>query len=428
MTSAHYLDGLHYVDHHLHVPLNHQNPDEEQIQLFAREVKLSPNDNRPMLVYFQGGPGFGAHRPGSHSWLRKALEQHRVLLLDQRGTGRSTPLNSTDLSRLSLDEQLHYTSQLRADSIVKDAELWREYFKQEQWSILGQSFGGFCVLSYLSFFPQSLTKALITAGIPPITGHADRVYQHTYVEVARKNDWFFRRYPMAQQWAKEIAQILTEQPVTLPNQQIFTVEQFQQLGIFLGGKGGEARLFNLLDTALDRSQGTPRLSPAFLYEVMAALPYLTNPIYTILHEPIYNQGEASNWSAHRVREQFTQFQYQPDAAFYFTGEMVYPWMCEQYQSLKLLAPLANALAEKCDWPDLYDVQQLTQNTVPVAAVAYYNDMYVDIRLTQESVDQIPNVSLWVTNEYEHNGLSQDGGRILAELLKRAEDLRHTPSN
>ena len=37
----------------------------------------------------------------------------------------------------------------------------------------------------------------------------------------------------------------------------------------------------------------------------------TNPLYALLHESIYCQGAASNWAAHRVREQ--QFAEQFDA-------------------------------------------------------------------------------------------------------------------
>ena len=51
---------------------------------------------KPFLVYLQGGPGFEAPRPtGSPrgpGWLDRALQDFRVLLLDQRGTGRSTPV------------------------------------------------------------------------------------------------------------------------------------------------------------------------------------------------------------------------------------------------------------------------------------------------------------------------------------------------
>ena len=48
----------------------------------------------------------------------------------------------------------------RADSIVADAELIRECLNADidqhpaRWSLLGQSFGGFCAVQYLSVAPQ----------------------------------------------------------------------------------------------------------------------------------------------------------------------------------------------------------------------------------------------------------------------------------
>jgi hypothetical protein len=57
----------------------------------------------------------------------------------------------------------------RADSIVRDAELVRKVLVplKGRWSILGQSFGGFCCLSYLSLAPEGLAEVLITGGLPP---------------------------------------------------------------------------------------------------------------------------------------------------------------------------------------------------------------------------------------------------------------------
>jgi len=47
----------------------------------------------------------------------------------------------------------------RADSIVRDAELVREALVPKsncmgKWSILGQSFGGFCAITYLGLAPE----------------------------------------------------------------------------------------------------------------------------------------------------------------------------------------------------------------------------------------------------------------------------------
>lgn len=45
-----------------------------------------------------------------------------------------------------------------------------------KWSVLGQSFGGFCLLSYLSMAPQSIEAGLFTGGLPPVGHSADEVY------------------------------------------------------------------------------------------------------------------------------------------------------------------------------------------------------------------------------------------------------------
>ena len=95
--------GTVLTDRFFAVPLDHRRPDGEQIEVFAREVVAAgqADADLPWLLFLQGGPGFGAQRPvGRESWLNRALEDYRVLLLDQRGTGRSSPANRTTLARL----------------------------------------------------------------------------------------------------------------------------------------------------------------------------------------------------------------------------------------------------------------------------------------------------------------------------------------
>ena len=108
------------------------------------------------------------------------------------------------------------------------------------------------------------------------------------------------------------------------------------------------------------------------------------------------------------------------STFVFRGEMVYPWMFEDYAHLRSLAPAANILAEKTDWPTLYDPERLSSNTVPCAALIYDNDMYVERRFSVETAECIAGMKTWITNEYEHNGLRADGARIFTRLL----DLMH----
>ena len=60
-------------------------------------------------------------------WVKVAAKKYNVLLLDQRGTGLSTPITVQSLSRFkTAQEQAEYFMQFRADSIVRDSELIRE--------------------------------------------------------------------------------------------------------------------------------------------------------------------------------------------------------------------------------------------------------------------------------------------------------------
>jgi hypothetical protein len=104
------------------------------------------------------------------------------------------------------------------------------------------------------------------------------------------------------------------------------------------------------------------------------------------------------------------------------GEMVFPWMFEQLQTLKPLQGAAQILAEKTDWPALYDRQQLANNTVPVAAAMYTQDMFVEYDFSRETLSKMGNARAWETNEYEHNGIGVDGERIVDKLIAMADDI------
>src|SRR3954451_13847756 len=92
------IPGFVLTDHVVEVPLDHGAPEDGRtIEVFAREVAGAgrERDELPWLLFLQGGPGGKSPRPGDGSgdgWLEAATRTHRVLLLDQRGTGRSTPL------------------------------------------------------------------------------------------------------------------------------------------------------------------------------------------------------------------------------------------------------------------------------------------------------------------------------------------------
>ncbi|HET9895767.1 MAG TPA: alpha/beta fold hydrolase [Streptosporangiaceae bacterium] len=414
--------GIALTNHFFEVPLDHSEPGGEKITVFARELvglEHLGDADLPWLLYLQGGPGRPSPRPASRKsgWLDRALREYRVLLLDQRGTGKSTPANRLTLgARGPAKEQASYLTHFRADSIVTDAELIRQRVTGGRpWTVLGQSFGGFCTVTYLSRSPEGLTAALITGGLPGLTNHAEDVYRLTYPKVAEKTREHYARYPGDVELTLRIAKHLATHDERLPTGAPLTVAAFQSLGMALGMSTGSHQLHLLLEDAFD---GT-RIGDDFMYRVLPMLSFAAGPLFGALHEACYGQGRATRWAAHRVRSEFGEFDAVPEPGgdpLLFTGEMIYPWMFTTDPVLTPLAEVADILAEHEDWPPLYDPARLAANEVPVAAAVYYNDMYVPQQLSVRTAAGIRGLRAWVTSEYEHDGLSASTDVVLDRLI------------
>ncbi len=423
--------GTVVTDHRFEVPLDHADPGGEQITVFAREVVAAENAGKPAselgwLLFFQGGPGMASPRPhGRESWLDRALRDYRVLLLDQRGTGRSTPANRLTLADLGgPEQQARYLTHFRADSIVADAELIRKRLTDERpWSVLGQSFGGFCAVRYLSAAPEGLAEVLITGGLPGLATTADDVYRATYPITEAKNLAHYDRYPGDADQARAIARHLAGREVRLPSGQPLTVRAFQSLGHALGMSTGSDTLHYLLAEAFDGGE----LSDAFRYQVQAQLSFAPAPLYAALHEACYAQRTATRWAAQRVLAEFPAFSAEAavdgDGPVLFTGEVIYPWMFADDPVLRPLAEAAEILAQHDEWPALYDPARLAANEVPAASAIYYDDMYVPQQFSVATAAGIRGLRRWVTSEYEHDGLRVSDGAALDALIGMARGTR-----
>lgn len=414
ILSSYQYDSMFIVEHEFQTPLNYNDPSQANISVFVREIRGTKDSNKPYLIFFQGGPGFESPRPITNSgWIKFALNKYNVLLLDQRGTGLSTPATFQTLHSKSPEEQADYLQFFRADNIVRDAEFIRNQLNGDKpWSILGQSFGGFCALNYLSFHAHGLKEVFITGGIPPLDAHPDDIYRRTYLRVKQKNEQFYATFPNAQQNACAIADLIKSTNPVLPNGDRLTIERFQLLGLQLGFSDGFATLNYLMENAIHHN----KLSYGFKKGLMGIQAFDTNPFFTILHEACYTQKFASNWSAHRIQEEFPEFQSSNRAPILFTGEMLFPWMLDQFSALSPLKDATNILANKSDWPILYDVNQLEKNTTPIASAVYTNDMYVDRHYSIETAKQVTGLKVWETDEFEHNGLRSHGKKVLENLF------------
>ncbi len=411
--------GMDVAEHRISVPLDHAQPDGEQISIFAREI--STDSSLPWLLFLQGGPGGKSPRPGSLSgWLAEAVKHFRVLLLDQRGTGLSTPANRQSLAlRGDYAAQARYLTHFRADSIVRDAEALREHLSVEKWSTFGQSYGGFCTLTYLSLFPQSLERCLVTGGLASLDANAQDVYRATYQRMAERNAEYFSWYPQDFEVLHKIYEhVRHNDDEVLPTGQPVTVPLVQMLGMYLGGNTRVHLLHHVFEEAFIDTPGGRRLSDTFLDALAAQASFSSNPLYALMHETIYAQGSPTNFAAEAVLAEREDFS--PGAATpLLTGEMIFRWHYSEDPALRPLEDVARVLAEYEHFGPLYDLDVLAKNNVPVAAAVYHDDVYVDRELSLRTASQVNGLQAWVTEDFHHDGIADDGPAIFRRLLAMA---------
>lgn len=417
------LPGLTITNLTLDAPLDHSAPEGESIEVFARVVTAEGGKDKPYLVFLQGGPGHEAPRPqaGTPPWLERVLSEYQVVMLDQRGTGRSTPVGVTvsradgrlearptgPIAGRSVAEQAAYLTHLRADEIVNDAELVRAALGAEKWTLLGQSFGGFTSLHYLSVHAESLAGAVITGGLSAVRHPIDDVYATTWQIMIDKSEAYYRRFPGDRERMRELSARCARGEITLPNGDAVSAARFRTIGQRLGMQGGAEALHYLL--------GLDHESSAFAHDLAATLPFEgRNPLYAVLHESSYADGVVTNWSADRtmpdrVREDVTLL----------GGEHIHRSVFAEDTELGAFAEVADILAAH-EWNQLYFPERLAQADVPVAASVYYADAFVPHEFSMETAALLPDCRPWVTNQYEHNGLRMDTAVIdhLLGLLKQ----------
>ena len=105
------------------------------------------NPNGLPVVFLHGGPGAGA-TPTHRRFFDPA--SYRVVIFDQRGAGRSTPLGEiTDNTTRHL---------------VADIETLRRHFGIERWVVFGGSWGSTLALHYAETYPERVS-GLILRGV-----------------------------------------------------------------------------------------------------------------------------------------------------------------------------------------------------------------------------------------------------------------------
>jgi len=405
------MQSLTVDDHRLDVPLVWgDEADHRTIGIHAAVVTRDGGDDLPYLVFLQGGPGFEAPRPFdaplAPSWLGAALEHYRVVLLDQRGTGASTPIGDGDLDR-GVDALVEHLTHLRADAIVRDAEALRQELGVDRWSVLGQSFGGFTTLAYLSTHADSIEHAYITGGLSAVGRTPDEVYSLTYDKMRDESERYYRRFPQHRDAMRRLVDRAADGRIELASGETVSVSRLRSLGMLLGSDDGWQTLWSLLES--------DPAGNAVAHDLAAALPFgPRNPLYLALHESSYADGHATRWSADRVEPD--DFREDPTL---LTGEHVRRDWLDTVPGWRPWRDAVLQLAE-VEWP-LYDAEALAASEARGAAAVYVHDVFVPLEFSLETARLLPGVVPWITSEHEHSGLRS--GPVLKRLIELAHGRR-----
>ncbi|MCA0443998.1 MULTISPECIES: alpha/beta fold hydrolase [Corynebacterium] len=394
-------------------------------ELFAREIYAPGNEDAPAIVYLQGGPGFPAPRPvGASGVIGEALKEFRVILLDQRGTGRSHRIDAANIADIPAER----LAQLRQEYIVEDAEALRKHLGIAKWSLYGQSFGGFCITSYLSRYPEFVEHAYLTGGLPVLDRGADDLYRTTYAKLRTRHERFYREYPWAENRIREICAHLEQSAETLPTGERLSSRRFRTIGIELGRGDGFHNLAYLLEEPFHIRNGEKQLRTDFLADVGTRVSFADGPLYAAIHESIYGgvgNQPTTNWAAHRIREEIPGFEEKANPAgdepFYLTGEHVFPWQFDEDPALVPFKEKAEAFAQHTWESSPYDSARLLADAPTSAAAVYLDDIFVPFEYSMETANCYRDLRPHVTNAFQHDGIRHDGAAIFARLRELVED-------
>lgn len=119
-------------------------------------------DGKPAIV-LHGGPGTGC-TPGFRRWFDP--QHYRVVLMDQRGSGRSTPHASEPVVDLSTNTTHH---------LIADIERLREHLAIDRWLVWGGSWGTTLALAYAQTHPGRVTEMILVSIVTTTASEVDWV-------------------------------------------------------------------------------------------------------------------------------------------------------------------------------------------------------------------------------------------------------------
>ncbi|MDR7270882.1 pimeloyl-ACP methyl ester carboxylesterase [Pelomonas saccharophila] len=175
-------------------PLDPARPDGVKVDIHYLVVPALARNKQPdAVLLLAGGPGQSAIKVAARVLPRLSRLNNRrdLVFIDQRGTGKSAPLDCPDDSKLSVAEQLEPAAQMRridecratleklpygkdgglrfftTTLAMQDMEAVRERLSVPQWNLVGASYGTRAAVEYLRLFPTKVRRTVIDGVAPP---------------------------------------------------------------------------------------------------------------------------------------------------------------------------------------------------------------------------------------------------------------------
>jgi pimeloyl-ACP methyl ester carboxylesterase len=171
--------------------LDPERPQGPQIEVhFVVVPAMARNKQSDAVLMLAGGPGQSAIdvAPAIMPLLRKLNNRRDVVFVDQRGTGRSAPLQCADESRLTLQQTIDPGQQIQRLRLcsqalsrlpygdlrfftttlaMQDAEAVRQQLGVPRWNLIGASYGTRAGLEYQRQFPDRVRRSVLDGVAPP---------------------------------------------------------------------------------------------------------------------------------------------------------------------------------------------------------------------------------------------------------------------
>ena len=171
----------------LEVPENYQQPDGNTMAVnFAVLPAIDDSEYKAPLMFLAGGPGQAAVElaTGLNHVFREVRKTRDIILVDQRGTGESSPLScdfeAVDNVYSSLPDALNPqevkdcvaqfkgdVTQYNSENAIRDFDAIRAALGHEKLNIYGGSYGTRAGLVFMRMFPESL-ESVVLDSVGPI--------------------------------------------------------------------------------------------------------------------------------------------------------------------------------------------------------------------------------------------------------------------